>query len=537
MHGGFATRIACLGVLLMGGVALPRHNRPARAAGPGADTLVVAYPTTPSSLDPAVAYDGAGPSVLRGLYEGLVRMKSASTSEVEGVLATGWSSNAGKTIWTFHLRHGVRFHDGTPLDAAAVKASLLRTLKMNQAPAFITGQFVSASGITVRDPYTLEFALSAPAPRLLYALASQWGTGIVSPAAVKAHTVKGDFASAWLASHDAGTGPYTIGQVVPGQSVAMVKYPGYWRGWAGPHVGRVIVSYVAEVSTRRSLVEKGDADISNTFTPQDLTAMRGNAQLATDTGFGLQNVTLAPTVAGPFASVAARQALAYAFDYAALPHSLLKGYALASQGPLARAAYGHDGSLPAPRTDLARAKVLFAQAGVKPGTSVTLWYEAGDETQRDVALVALGQLAQLGIAVQIQAHDSATYFNLLFSNQPAAKRPNLWVVTWYPDYNDAVDWLSPLYHSRDSGGDGSANAGLYRNAEVDRLLGQASTTLDAAARQRMLDRIQTILTVEDPAAVPVTEIPNSTVYRRSLRGYFYNPVYTLTYDYYSLSKG
>ena len=169
MHGGFATRIACLGVLLMGGVALPRHNRPARAAGPGADTLVVAYPTTPSSLDPAVAYDGAGPSVLRGLYEGLVRMKSASTSEVEGVLATGWSSNAGKTIWTFHLRHGVRFHDGTPLDAAAVKASLLRTLKMNQAPAFITGQFVSASGITVRDPYTLEFALSAPAPRLLYA--------------------------------------------------------------------------------------------------------------------------------------------------------------------------------------------------------------------------------------------------------------------------------------------------------------------------------------------------------------------------------
>lgn len=537
MHGGFTTRVACLGVLLMGGVALPRHDRPARAAGPGTDTLVVAYPTTPSSLDPAVAYDGAGPSVLRGLYEGLVRMKGASTSEVEGVLATSWSSNARKTIWTFHLRHGVRFHDGTPLDAVAVRASLLRTLKMNQAPAFITGQFVSASGITVRDPYTLEFALSAPAPRLLYALASQWGTGIVSPVAVKAHTVKGDSASAWLASHDAGTGPYTIGQVVPGQSVTMVKYSGYWRGWAGPHVARVIVSYVAEVSTRRSLVEKGDADISNTFTPQDLTAMRGNAQLATDTGYGLQNVTLAPTVAGPFASVAARQALAYAFDYAALPHSLLKGYALASQGPLARAAYGHDGSLPAPRTDLARAKALFAQAGVKPGTSVTLWYEAGDETQRDVALVAQGQLAQLGIAVQIQAHDSATYFNLLFSNQPASKRPNLWVVTWYPDYNDAVDWLSPLYHGRDSGGDGSANAGLYRNAEVDRLLGQASTTLDAAARQRMLDRIQTILTVEDPAAVPVTEIPNSTVYRRSLRGYFYNPVYTLTYDYYSLSKG
>lgn len=529
-----ASYLMVAALLLSGAGAGRLHAAPQAAVG--TDTLAVAYPTTPSSLDPAVAYDGAGPSVLRGLYEGLVRMRGESTTEVEGVLATSWRSNAQKTIWTFQLRRDVLFHDGTPFNAAAVRFSIERTLAMNQAPAFIIGQFVRPSGIRVLGPYSIELRLSQPAPRLLYALASQWGNGFVSPASVAAHTVKNDHAGAWLSTHDAGTGPYTISQFTANQSVTMVRFARYWRGWSGHHVGRVIVSYVPESATRRSLVEKGDADITNTFTPQDLQALSAENGVLTDTGYGLQNITLTPTESGPFAGAAARQALAHALDYTALTGNLLKGFARQSQGPLPRALSGHDGTLPIFRTDTALARRLLAQGGVKPGTAVTLWYEAGDENQRAVALVTQGQLAQVGLTVSIQPRDSATYFNLFFGTDPAAKRPNLWVVTWYPDYNDPIDWLTPLYHSRDANGDGAANAGLYHNAEVDRLLGTIAVTLDAAARQRMLDRVQRILTVEDPAAAPVVEIPNSTVYRSTLRGYRYNSVYTLTYDYYSLWK-
>jgi peptide/nickel transport system substrate-binding protein len=264
--------------------------------------------------------------------------------------------------------------------------------------------------------------------------------------------------------------------------------------------------------------------------------MQRNPELTVDLAYGLLNVTLVPTEYGPFASPQARLALAYAFDYDAYTKMLMKGFARQAQGPLARGTDGQDRQLPLFHTDLARARQLFTQAGIKPGTAITLWYTPDDEWRKAAAEIAQGQLSQLGFNVTLQQRDSATFWSLVFNTTPASQRPNLWATGWSPDYNDAVDWLSPLYHSRDAAGDGGANAGLYHNAEVDRGLAQAAVTLDAAARQRQLDRIQTILTVTDPAAVYVADIPDSTVNRRALHGYYFNPVYYGTYDYYSMWK-
>ena len=506
-------------------------------AGPGNDTLALAYDAAPASIDPAVAYDGAGPLVLRAPYEALVRMKGTSTTDIEGVLATSWSSDPRKTIWTFQLRHGVLFHDGTPFNAAAVQFNIDRMLAVNQAPAFIIGQFLTPAGIKVLGPYTIQFRLKDPAPRLLYAMASQWGNWMISPTAIMQHTAKNDHAQAWLASHEAGTGPYMFSQFVPNQSITLVQFPKYWRGWSGHHVRKVVITYVLQDVSRRSLVEQGGADISMDFTPEDLSALKGNRSVVVDDGYGLITVTLIPTEYGPFADPRARLALEYAFDYNGLIKGLLQGFAHRAQGPVAFATYGHDNSLPIYQTDMAKAKQLLAEAGVKPGTSVSLMYQAQDERQKDIATVAQGQLSQLGLNVQLQPRDGTTYFNALFGTQPIAQRPNLWAGQWYPDYNDAVDWISPLYHSKDASGGGSANGGMYHNAQVDKLLAQATVALDPAQQKRLLARIQEILTVTDPAVVPVAEIPNTTVYRSSLHGYSYNSVYTLTYDFYTMWKG
>ena len=119
-----------------------------------AATLTIAYPAMPATLDPAIAYDAAGPTVLRGLYDSLVTLDGASATKVIGNLAERWTSNATKTVWTFYLHPGIHFHDGTLVDAAAVKFSIMRLLAVNQAPAFLMGQFLTPDRIHVLSRYT-----------------------------------------------------------------------------------------------------------------------------------------------------------------------------------------------------------------------------------------------------------------------------------------------------------------------------------------------------------------------------------------------
>jgi len=503
-----------------------------------AQTVVVAYNYNPTSLDPGIAYDGLGPLLFRNCYEQLLRLKGSSTTQYEGELATRWTSNAAKTIWTFYLRKGVLFHDGTPFTADAVRFSIDRTLAINQSPAFIMGQFMTPNDVKVIDPYTVQFRLKKPAPDLLAAMASQWGNWIVSPAAITAHTVKHDRGQAWLANHDAGSGPYMLSRYVPNSSITMVKFPGYWRGWSGHHINRIVVTFATQEATRRSLIERGDADITLTFSPQNLRAMAKEPQLKEDVTPGVLQEVLVPTVAGPFASPKARLALAYAFDYDAMNQQFLKGFAIQAQGPVAHGIFGHDFALPIPHTDLTKARQLFAEAGVKPGTKLTAWYISGDLIAREIALITQAQLGQLGFNVQISERDGSAYINAQGespSAEPVGQRPNLWVSNWFPDYSDPIDVTTPLYHTRTVSA-GAVNMGLYSNHEIDMLLAQAAVTADRAKQQQMFNRIQYILAWSDPAAVYISDASNSYVYRTTLHGFNSNPIYGYTFDFYPMYK-
>ncbi|HWE63514.1 MAG TPA: ABC transporter substrate-binding protein, partial [Chloroflexota bacterium] len=266
------SRVCALSVLLGAAMAPWASGASPRAARAAAsDTIVMAYGSAPFSIDPAISYDYAGPAIMRTIYEPLVRMQGSSLTNLEGVLATSWSANAGKTVWTFHLRHGVVFHDGTPFNAAAVKFSIQRMEAINQAPAYVFAQFVSPNDVKTPDQYTVQLVLHASAPRLPYALASQYGSFMVSPTAIKAHQVKGDWAQKWIAAgHDAGSGAYSMGQYVPNQFISFDKFPRYWRGWSGHHVSHVVLQWVNSDTTRSEMIQRGDADIANYFTPQDM---------------------------------------------------------------------------------------------------------------------------------------------------------------------------------------------------------------------------------------------------------------------------
>ena len=208
------------GALLGGAAAVELPGRRSLRAAPSrqdpSTTLTLVTPRTPSDLDPHSAYDAGSGVALRGPFEGLIRLKPGTTEEYEPVLAESWETNAAESLWTFRLRDGVTFQDGTPLDAFAARASFERLFSLRLAPSTVLGRFLAdAAQISAPDPRTLVFDLGRPQPLFLAALAADFGTAIVNVAALRAHEVDGDWGHAWAqtSSEGLGTGPYRIRRI------------------------------------------------------------------------------------------------------------------------------------------------------------------------------------------------------------------------------------------------------------------------------------------------------------------------------------
>ncbi len=224
-------------------------------------------------------------------------------------LATAYTHSKDGLTWTFTIRQGVKFHDGTTLNAQAVQFSIEREIKLNQGVAFI---WAPVKTIDAPNARTVVFHLNYPAPIDLIA-SSPYGAFIMSPTAVQSHPAN------WLtAGHDAGSGPYELYSFQPGTQVVLKAFPQYWQGWKGPHFQYVVINTVTEASSRRELVEKGGADFADNITPAGLAAMaKEPAKVKILESPEFENLVLAlNTLKPPLNNVLVRQALSYAFPYA-----------------------------------------------------------------------------------------------------------------------------------------------------------------------------------------------------------------------------
>ncbi len=189
--------------------------------------LLCWYGPPPTTLDPAVNYEQAGEPFLANVYDGLVRVEGATEATIIPWLAEKWDKTSDGLTYTFYLRKGVKFHDGTPLNAAAVKFSFERLLKLNSGAV---ANYDAIKKIEAIDELTVRFTLKFPYSSFLVSLTSLWGPTVVSPTAVKAHEVDNDMAQGWLAGNEAGSGPYRLESYVRNQQLVLVRNPDYWGG-------------------------------------------------------------------------------------------------------------------------------------------------------------------------------------------------------------------------------------------------------------------------------------------------------------------
>ena len=507
--------------------------RPGRAAaaGVGPETLVVAQDTSVQTFDPQIVYDNTV-RITRGIYESLVTLKGG-TAQVVPRLATSWQSTPDAKHWTFKLRSGVKFHDGTPFTSAAVKNTVERLIKINRGMGYAYKGTVDT--IDAPDPLTVRFNLTGPDAAFLSKLAAVSGALIVSPTAVGAHTSGTDMGQGWFAANEAGTGPYKIASYDKGAGqVVLSAFPDYWGGWQGNHVKTVIFKITPEASTQRLMLERQDADILTVVAPDIIDALAKEPGIKV-ASFQTQRIFYIAMHCqrAPLNDVKIRQALSYAFDYEGAKSLIFNGNLAPLYGPLPQSDPSHLEPSDKPyKFDMAKAKQLLSESS-RPngGFTLSLFLFQGDPTFQKAAEIFQNQLKTLNINVTIQSMTSSVLLDKAGKPETA---PDLLPVRNYPDYADPSAMLDATF-GRDGWGTAGWNFSFYANDKVESLMKQANQITDQGKRVSLFRDAQKIV-VNEAGAILIGTLVNRVPMRANVQGYSYNPWLGNTFDVYGISK-
>jgi peptide/nickel transport system substrate-binding protein len=492
-----------------------------------AKVLTMTSGATPVTLDPGVSLDGQSPLLWRCVYEPLLQFKG-STIDVEPRLAQSYELDNAKNTLVFHLRPGVSFTDGTPLDAAAVKLNIERQIAVKQGIAYALS---TVKSVETPDDKTVVVNLSGYSDGLLYGFASLYGLYMISAKALTDHKGK-DWAQSWLRSNMVGTGPYTLTNYQLNQQASFARNEKYWGGWKGAHFERVLVQYVSDPSSGRLEIERGQSQIA-LYLPDDVVySMRSekSVHVTDDPSFNVYYLGL-PCRTGPTANKAVRQAISYGFDYDTWTKSVLNGTASQARGPLPKIFPGWDGSLPQYTYDVDRARKMLTAAGFDGGGfSLKFIYETGYYWKRPLGEQFQSNMKDLGINVSIQELSPSTWVGTL-SNKATANEA--YGVVWWPSLATPFDFLWTLFATSAQGSAGY-NFTYYSNPQFDNVLNKATAEPDEAKRMQLYAQAQRIV-VEDAPYIFLSDVNYLLPVSPKLQGFEFNGMYINSVDPYRLS--
>jgi hypothetical protein len=242
----------------------------------------------PPNIDPAIGFDSDTLQVVRNVYEGLLEYAPGSTA-LRPALAERYSVSPDGLTYTFELRKGVVFHDGTPFDSAAAVMSLNRIREINQGPASL---LVNVKGFRTAGPSSVVVELSAPYVFLPGVM--PW-LPIVSPTAMKAHATASDrWAEKWFASNAVGTGPYMLSAFNPTTHIDLVSNPHYWQPWHNGTPTSASLTLNPNVTTQLELLQAGQVDFLGAISPDNAATAKSlsNVVLLVQPGLEVQILPL-----------------------------------------------------------------------------------------------------------------------------------------------------------------------------------------------------------------------------------------------------
>ena len=551
------------------------------------DTFVTLRSGDPNTLDPAFAYDTASEEIIYpNVYETLIGYNgSVLSTYVPRLAATvpslsnGLISKDGMT-YTFPIRKGVKFHDGSAMTPEDVRYSMLRFMLQDPdgGPAWLLlTPLVGKESTRDKGKIDVTFdevakSVTVQGDNVVFHLKKPYGAFLSIVAAwsfvmPKAWAAKnGDWdggATTWQKfnnpkiqdryefDHMNGTGPFKLQQWDrQGKQVTLVRHDGYWRGPA--KLARVVIRSVSEFTTRRLQLQQGDADLIAVDRPQQsqVQGMAGVTVRDDLPTLGIQVLHFNLKIDGTgnpdigsgkldgngippdfFSDVHVRKAFAYGFDYQTFIRDAYRGKAIQPNGPIIQGLLGYDPGLPKYTFDKNKAIAEFKEAwGGKlwdTGFKFTTTFNTGNAVREIGARLIKDNIESLNpkFKVDIRNMQWSTFLQTV-----NAHKGTLYALGWLADYPDPDDFAQPFLSSQ--GNFPKPNA--YNNPDADRLVKEAAAATDPAKRKDIYRKLSQIA-YNDVPGIYAAQGEAFAVMRSWVRGWYYNTIYGGV-DYYPLSK-
>ena len=476
--------------------------QPTKPAAQPAKPLVFVDSNEPNSLYPPV---GTGPfgSIQYALFDPLVdhneRMEPAPG------LAESWEVGPDKLTWTFKLRKGVKFHDGTDFTSEAVKVTLERILDAKTG-ATRRSVYTVIERIETPDPLTVRITTTGPFADLPFLLMDR-SAFIVSPTAINKMGIA-DFGL-----RPVGTGPFKFVEWLPNDHITLEANPDYWQG--KPKVDRVIYRIVPEAAARSAALRTGEADIVLSISPNDLDALRKDPEVVIVQKDSLTQVTSEMRqTRPPFNDKRVRQAMNYALDRKAIVNDIMRGVGRIADSPGPPGVWGSVTLTPY-EYNPEKARKLLAEAGYPNGFEGNLFYVSGRWSGDDQVTQAMqAYWAAVGVKIKLNKVDNAGLVEMLsrHPDEMAGWTTQQVRTSTYLDYH-----LYRLFNSEAAIMKGAQRSG-YSNPRVDELLNRGRASFDLDERKKYYEEAQKLIW-DDAAFVWVFVQQNVVGVRKGVSGY------------------
>lgn len=487
---------AGLVALTIGGVPLPAAAETPVRGG----TLIVGQAQDMKTLDPVRSQDLSEREIMYLIYNTLVRLDTDFSVKPE--LATSWQTEQDGLRVVFKLRPGVKFHDGTPLDAAAVKWNLDWRMDPKGKSPQKKGLTQIIKSVTAVDPLTVAIDLKVQAPSLLGMLAQREGF-VESPTAAK--KAGDDFGS-----HPVGSGPFIFKEWVRGNRVVVERNPHYWEK-GKPYLDKIVLQNIAGSVIGIQRLRTGEIDLVHSLTPQDILQLKNVSDVElikapANRWWSLQWQVDKP----PFNNPKLRQAIAHAVDRKTLVDIVELGKAEIAESPTPPGLWWYSPEVKSYDYDPAKARALLKEAGYPNGLQVDLAAPNSSPDQQ-ISTVVQDQLKAVGVTANLKPVSSSDFYGLVVK-RAINFTPENWTQRPDPD-----GLFRALFYTKEW-----ANSTGYSNPEVDALLDKARGVEGHAARKALYAKMQRIVVTELPY-VPLFFSVEYLAQRKTVHGFVWIP--------------
>jgi peptide/nickel transport system substrate-binding protein len=527
---------AAVALMTAGSVAGKTSNHP------NGGTLVFAGASDPVVLDPAVVSDGETLRVVRQIYEGLMTVK-AGTSSVIPQLATKYKVSKNGLNWTFDLRRGVRFHDGTQFNAAAVCYNFTRWFNFRGPFQLGNASYYWQSifgGFRVNEPgsppnrlykgckannrYRVTILLNQRSGSFLGALALP-SFSIASPTALRrwgadeARVENGSFRAtgSYGFQHPTGTGPYRFGSWSTGNRLEIVRYNGYWGPKA--HLNRIIFRPVSNNAARLQALQTGEVQGYDLVAPEDMGTIRGNRNLKLQDrpAFNVAYVGINSSKP-PMNNKLVRQAVAYGLDRQSVVNSFYAGRGQVAHEFMPPSLFGYEPNVTKYTYNPTRSQQLLRQAGLTLPVEIEFWYPTNvsrpymPDPRRNFEAFA-ASLERAGFRVTAR---SAPWNPTYLGAAQTGNAGHLHLLGWTGDYGDPDNFLGTFFQA-------FSEQWGFREQPIFDILNRAERETSQARRIALYKQANKLI-MDFLPGVPYAHTKPALGFQSRVRGYIPSPV-------------